>query len=224
MDRRRITALVAAFALFAFLIPMAGTALAWGQPTITAVCSPSPDSVHNWTVTLDAGELNYDMQYSWSSNFTAGQTTAVTMHAGDNSLSTVDWTELYVRWASDLTTVGHATWDSGACPTPTLPPATPTLPPATATLPAATPSPSPIATATATATVIPTATATVTPTAKATATATGHGAAPTAMPKSTTGGSDGSSGFGSILLIGFLLLAGGLGFAAIRRLETRRLS
>ena len=208
MNRRRITALTAALALFAFLIPMAGTALAWGPPTITAVCSISPDSVHNWTVTLDAGEANYNMEYSWNSNFTSGQTTAVTMHAGDNSLSTVDWTDLYVRWASDPGTVSYATWDSGACPTPT---------------PTPTPTATPTATSTATSTAIPT----PTPTATRTTTPTGHGPSPSTMPKSSTGGPGDDSSSGSMVLIGFLLLVGGLGFALIRRrglLELRRLS
>jgi hypothetical protein len=79
------------------------------------------------------------------------------------------------------------------------------------------PTPTPTVTASATAS------ATATATAKATATPTGHGASPTAMPDTTTGSSSGDSGSSPIILIGFLLLAAGLGFAAIRRLEAHRL-
>ena len=78
------------------------------------------------------------------------------------------------------------------------------------------PTPSPTVSASASAS------PTASPTASATATPTGHGASPTAMPDTTTG-SSGDSGSSPIILIGFLLLAAGLGFAAIRRLEARRL-
>jgi hypothetical protein len=44
------------------------------------------------------------------------------------------------------------------------------------------------------------------------------------MPDTASGGPAGNSSSGPIILIGFLLLVGGLGFAVIRRLQTSRLS
>jgi hypothetical protein len=234
--KRRITALVAALALFAMLIPLTtGVVFAWSPPSIAPVCS-TDQAVHNWTVTL-ATESNYGIQWADNSSFTSP--TTVTMHAGANALSTpASVTTLYVRWASDHTSKSHATWSGGLCsapPTtsPTTPPtARPTTPPTTppTARPTLAPTTQPTTPPTTPPTVAPTETPfqvllgeTATPTVDPTQTPferlLGETATPagTTTPPPTSTGPDGSNGNSTPLFALLIsLVFGGLGLAAVQ--------
>ena len=157
MKPHRILSLVAALGLFAMLIPAtASVVLAWSPPSIASVCSDD-QAVHNWTVTLSAGEANYNIQWADNAGFVSPAN--VTMQAGANALSTpASVTTLYVRWVSDLSKMTSAAWSGGPCSTPS-----PTASPSPTPSPTASPSPTPSPTASPSPTPSPTASPSPTP-------------------------------------------------------------
>ena len=76
-------------------------------PTVVARCDLSG---RVWMVTLASGEANYVMDISPYSDFSSFWPT--TMGPNDNLVAAY-WSSLYVRWESDINSVGHADWD---CP------------------------------------------------------------------------------------------------------------
>ncbi len=113
--------LLAGFACAALLFAMVGVALAWNNPTVRANCAPDANH-YDFTITL-AQESDYNMEWSFGPS---GPWTAFVGKQGDNDLVTPRGTgDLYVRWASDQGSIGHATPNSGLCNPPTPSP-TPT--------------------------------------------------------------------------------------------------
>ncbi len=93
---RKLLAPVAALGL---VLALAGTVLAWVQPTLTSDCAP--DANHfAWKINLH-NEENFSIDWSFASNF-SGATTTNFGSAGDHSFLTQrGGTTLYVRWTSD---------------------------------------------------------------------------------------------------------------------------
>ena len=195
---------IAAFALsIAAVLTLAGAALACTTADLgisSGDCSGLGDAAtRTWTVTNSYTQES--IEWSADSSFTSA-TTLTPKNQGSwqvQTASTVD--TLYVRFVNFTKVEISATWDGGACPTPTpAPTATPTEAP------------------TATPTEAPTATPTEAPTATPSSVVGGETATPvasvTAPPTSTTGGGSGNNSmpiFALLICVAF----GALGLTAV---------
>jgi hypothetical protein len=107
---RKLLAPVAALGL---VLAMAGTVLAWVQPTLTSDCAP--DANHfAWKINLH-NEQNFSIDWSFASNF-SGATAIDFGSAGDHSFVTPrGGSTLYVRWTSDHNSKAQANANLDLC-------------------------------------------------------------------------------------------------------------
>lgn len=107
---RKLLAPVAALGL---VLAMAGTVLAWVQPTLTSDCAP--DANHfAWKINLH-DEQNFSIDWSFASNF-SGATAIGFGSAGDHSFVTPrGGSTLYVRWTSDHNSKAQANANLDLC-------------------------------------------------------------------------------------------------------------
>ena len=63
---RRLLPLISALILF---LSAAGSVMAWSDPDLQAACAPDENS-YAWSIWLPT-ESNYDMEFSWNSNFSS---------------------------------------------------------------------------------------------------------------------------------------------------------
>ncbi len=107
---RRLFAPIVASAL---VLATAGVVLAWVQPTLTAQCAPDENS-YAWSIHLHS-EGNYNIDWSFDSNF-ASFTTTNFGSAGDHDFTTPrGGPTLYVRWTSDHGSKAQAAANGDLC-------------------------------------------------------------------------------------------------------------
>jgi len=112
---RRLLAPIAGLAL---VLSMAGTALAWEEPTLTALCAPDANS-YAWTIHL-ATEDDYNIDWSFD-NF-ATFTTTDFLTAGDHEFTTPrGGDKLKVRWSSEHSSKAKAEANAELCEPPAEP-------------------------------------------------------------------------------------------------------
>jgi hypothetical protein len=103
-------------------VSLATVAFAWGNITLQAECAGDDQSL-SWSIQLPAGEDNYQIDWSFSADFS----TFVTIDfgaAGDHHFTTPRaGSDLHVRWSSDHQTMAQAAASDELCasgtPTPT---------------------------------------------------------------------------------------------------------
>jgi hypothetical protein len=110
--------LLAPTAALALLLAMAGVALAWTAPALSAECAP--DGSHfAWKIHLPS-ESNYNIDWSFDSGF-ATFSTINFGSSGDHDFTTDrGGTTLYVRWSSDTGVKAHAAADDSLCQQPSV--------------------------------------------------------------------------------------------------------
>lgn len=119
MSKKLLGSFAAALALLALL---ASQVFAWTPPAVTPQCAPDV-SHYAFVVTLSGTEPDYNFEWSFGPD---GPWTLVNGVLGDNNLVTpLGDGDLFVRWASDHTSIGSATPDKDLCGQPTSAP-TPT--------------------------------------------------------------------------------------------------
>jgi uncharacterized repeat protein (TIGR01451 family) len=112
---RKLLAPVAAAGL---LLVMVTTVFAW-QATLTSDCAPDANSFA-WKINLQT-EPNYNIEFSWHSDFTAPWTVDFVTD-GDHSFTTARGGEtLYFRWVSDHSSKGQADANGDLCAPPPAP-------------------------------------------------------------------------------------------------------
>ncbi len=92
---RKLLAPVAAVAL---VLSMAGTALGWEEPTLTALCAPDANS-YAWKITLAADEDDYNIDWSFD-NFATFSTTDFLTDGEHEFITPRGGESLKVRWSS----------------------------------------------------------------------------------------------------------------------------
>jgi hypothetical protein len=91
---------------------------AWSGPVVTALCAP--DGTHfSFNVNL-ASESNYNMQWSWSANFSDPTPNIKLLHSGDNTVTVPSGSHnsgdtWYIRFVSDTGAVGSAKANGTLC-------------------------------------------------------------------------------------------------------------
>lgn len=109
---RRLLAPVAGLAL---VLSMAGTALAWEEPTLTALCAPDANS-YAWQIHLPTED---DYNIDWSFDSFATFTTTDFLTAGDHEFITPRGGEtLKVRWSSEHSSKAKADANAELCAPP----------------------------------------------------------------------------------------------------------
>jgi hypothetical protein len=173
--------------------------MAWSDPDLQAGCAPDENS-YAWSIWLPT-ESNYDMEFSWNSNFSSAWD--VTFPGNGFHLFTTNrgGSVLYVRFASDHGAGDSAAVDSELCEPEETP--TPT--------PSPTPSPTPEGSQAGE-------TGTPTPSPTPEGSQAGATGTPAASLPNTALGASGAGGTLATILFGFVLLAslGSLAYANVR--------
>jgi hypothetical protein len=93
---------------------LAATTLAWANIAVSAECAPD-EQTFAWTIQLPAGENNYELDWSFSADFSTF-TTVDFGSAGEHPFTTLrSGTTLYVRWSSEHDTMAQAAANRELC-------------------------------------------------------------------------------------------------------------